>query len=137
MKYKNIRNVQKLNEEENAFLVMVDIDFDGTDSYESVEYCARQNGGGLCDNIIADILQNKITGKISNFKYPTKDEIKEEKIQSIKYQRNMLLTTSDWTQLPDVPKSTKLKWASYRQQLRDITNQLEFPDNVVWPTQPK
>lgn len=56
----------------------------------------------------------------------------------IRSQRNSLLADCDWTQLPDVDLSTEQKsaWASYRQQLRDITTQFEDPGNVVWPIEP-
>lgn len=49
--------------------------------------------------------------------------------------RTQLLVNSDWTQLPDVPLSAekKAQWATYRQALRDITNQSGFPDNINWP----
>ena len=49
--------------------------------------------------------------------------------------RSRLLASSDWTQLPDVPLSTKEAWAAYRQALRDITNQTD-PFNIVWPVAP-
>ncbi len=54
---------------------------------------------------------------------------------AVRVQRNILLAASDWTQLPDVPLSTKSTWAAYRQALRDITNQ---PDQLAieWPIQP-
>jgi hypothetical protein len=55
----------------------------------------------------------------------------------IKQQRNQALLQSDWTQLPDVPLETKAAWATYRQELRDITEQPGFPDNVIWPTPPQ
>jgi len=51
--------------------------------------------------------------------------------------RGELLLSSDWTQLPDVPEATKLKYQSYRQQLRDITLQENYPVDVVWPTIPE
>lgn len=51
--------------------------------------------------------------------------------------RATLLMQSDWTQLPDVPLSTKEAWATYRQVLRDITDQPGFPENVVWPVPPQ
>lgn len=55
---------------------------------------------------------------------------------SIILQRNALLRESDWTQLPDVPLSTKEAWATYRQALRDITQQAD-PFNITWPTPPQ
>jgi hypothetical protein len=53
----------------------------------------------------------------------------------VREQRNQLLQESDWTQLPDVPLSTKESWATYRQQLRDVTTQPD-PFNITWPTAP-
>lgn len=50
----------------------------------------------------------------------------------VRAKRNALLSASDWTQLPDVPLATKETWATYRQALRDITNQAD-PFNIVWP----
>jgi hypothetical protein len=50
--------------------------------------------------------------------------------------RNKKLADTDWTQLPDVPLETKTEWATYRQELRDITDQPD-PFNIVWPTPPQ
>ena len=52
-------------------------------------------------------------------------------------QRNQLLVETDWTQLGDIPAVTKMKWKEYRQQLRDITDQVEYPLNVIWPDKPE
>lgn len=57
--------------------------------------------------------------------------------KSVRAKRQSLLTASDWTQLPDVPLETKALWATYRQALRDITDQTGFPFDVVWPESPK
>lgn len=51
-------------------------------------------------------------------------------------QRNNLLAASDWTQLPDVPEALKSAWVEYRQALRDITQQSNFPSIIQWPTEP-
>lgn len=59
----------------------------------------------------------------------------DREAQEVKQKRNHLLQISDWTQLPDSPVD-KLLWATYRQLLRDIPQQLEFPFNVVWPPTP-
>jgi hypothetical protein len=54
---------------------------------------------------------------------------------SIRSVRWGLLVASDWTQLPDVPLATKEAWATYRQALRDVTDQPD-PFNIVWPVAP-
>jgi len=59
-------------------------------------------------------------------------------------QRDKLLLECDWTQLTDSPfDAAKIaEWVTYRQQLRDIPQQVDEngdaidPDAVVWPTKP-
>lgn len=52
--------------------------------------------------------------------------------------RNGLLSSSDWTQLPDAQLNTQEKqlWAEYRQLLREVPQQSGFPTNVAWPLSP-
>lgn len=73
------------------------------------------------------------------FDYETKNWVQDIPAQEalVKNQRNILLSESDWTQLPDVPLETKQAWATYRQALRDITSQEGYPFNVIWPTKPE
>jgi hypothetical protein len=61
----------------------------------------------------------------------------EQQWSNIRAQRNHRLTACDWTQLPDAPLTdTKAaNWGSYRQALRDITNQSD-PFNIEWPVPP-
>lgn len=49
--------------------------------------------------------------------------------------RNTLLAASDWTQVADAPVD-QAAWATYRQELRDITAQAGFPENISWPVAP-
>lgn len=53
---------------------------------------------------------------------------------SIRAERNKKLADCDWTQLPDAPVDAAA-WATYRQELRDITTQTD-PFNITWPTEP-
>lgn len=55
---------------------------------------------------------------------------------SARSRRSQLLAACDWTQMPDVPLETKAAWQSYRQALRDITEQPGYPVEVEWPVQP-
>ena len=49
--------------------------------------------------------------------------------------RNEKLRECDWTQLSDAPVD-KTVWATYRQQLRDVTLQAGFPWVINWPDAP-
>jgi hypothetical protein len=79
--------------------------------------------------------------KYSIFDYTTKQWVLDENqaISDVVQKRNTLLYASDWTQIPNNPLSVALQaeWATYRQELRDISKQSGYPFNVIWPTPPK
>ena len=54
---------------------------------------------------------------------------------AVRAERDALLKATDWTQLPDVPPSTRALWTDYRQALRDVPEQAD-PFNIVWPVAP-
>ena len=74
------------------------------------------------------------------FDYNTKQWFDTRTVETqwrvIRAERKLRLTATDWTQLPDVPEATRLKWQVYRQALRDITNQPD-PFTIVFPTMPE
>lgn len=60
---------------------------------------------------------------------------------TVRGQRNALLSESDWTQISDSPlsDSKKTEWATYRQTLRDIPtaqSTVTDIDNITWPSEP-
>lgn len=59
--------------------------------------------------------------------------------KNIRTQRNQLLLECDWTQVLDAPidEATREAYRAYRQELRDITEQPGFPENVIWPKKPE
>ena len=59
-----------------------------------------------------------------------------EQAKAVRDDSNKRLSDCDWTQLPDNPLANKADWATYRQQLRDVTSQTGFPWEVTWPTEP-
>jgi hypothetical protein len=67
----------------------------------------------------------------------TQDEIDAEtdgQAAQVRSERNAKLAASDWTQLAD-STADKAAWATYRQALRDVTEQ-SGPWTIEWPTQP-
>ena len=52
--------------------------------------------------------------------------------------RNALIAESDWTQGRDVVLSNDTEWKTYRQALRDITKNSNWPElsDSDWPTKP-
>lgn len=69
---------------------------------------------------------------------PIKSQTQQDidSVAAVRYQRYILLSQTDWTQLPDSPLSGQEKedFKIYRQALRDITKD---SDNIVWPTLPE
>jgi len=59
----------------------------------------------------------------------------DRKAAEVRAERNTKLAATDWTQIVDAT-ADKQAWATYRQALRNISMQAEFPNNVTWPTQP-
>lgn len=51
----------------------------------------------------------------------------------VRIERDRKLAETDWRASSDLTLSTE--WATYRQALRDITNQSD-PNNVTWPSVP-
>ena len=59
-----------------------------------------------------------------------------EQAKAVRQSRTTMLKDSDWTQIAD-STADKAAWATYRQQLRDITAQSGFPWTITWPSQPE
>lgn len=71
----------------------------------------------------------------------TPDEINQrilDKEKAIRAERDLLLQESDWVVVKSSEKGLDIpvEWQTYRQALRDITDQTGFPYSVVWPTKP-
>ena len=67
-------------------------------------------------------------------------EVKEEyNLLFLRQKRNLLLQESDWTRMDDngLSESAKESWATYRQSLRDITDNATSLNDVTWPTKPE
>ena len=75
--------------------------------------------------------QNYIVSELPTEEATTKAD---EQWGRIRIERNAKLIASDWTQVADAPVDAA-EWATYRQALRDITNQTN-PFNIVWPAVP-
>lgn len=59
----------------------------------------------------------------------------EEKASAIRQRRDALLSATDYRMMPDYPMSDAERDAlkAYRQALRDVPEQPDFPNSVVWP----
>ncbi len=57
----------------------------------------------------------------------------------VRNRRDYLVSKTDFTQMPDSPLTAEQKqaFADYRQALRDLPQQFDNPDDVVWPQKPE
>lgn len=76
------------------------------------------------------------TWEIVDLSDEEKAYVKQKKADEYKVKRDQELVKSDFTQIADVLLLNKSEWATYRQQLRDLPQQPNFPENVVWPRVP-
>lgn len=62
----------------------------------------------------------------------------DEKWAAIKRVRNELLALCDWTQVSDVALTIdeKAAWADYRQAIRNIPQDYDTPESVIFPEAP-
>ena len=67
--------------------------------------------------------------------YTVDNKPQDQAEDAVRNQRNRLLSETDWMALSD--NTMTPEWASYRQALRDITEQTGFPFSVIWPTKPE
>lgn len=79
-----------------------------------------------------------VEGELLTFKKKRWAENPEAVKASLRPERNRLLAESDWTQLNDSPISEdKLAaWAAYRQDLRDLTDDIDENGEVEFPVKP-
>ena len=56
-------------------------------------------------------------------------------LNRLRTRRNVLLSSSDWTQLPDTAVDRNA-WTQYRQALRDLPANTTDLENPVWPCVP-
>lgn len=88
----------------------------------------------MCSGMIFDGIDDegniKVKAKVLSF---------EHTIRYIRKTRDSLLKKSDWVLGPDSPvtKEKQAEWVTYRQHLRDVTENLtEQNQTVVWPIKP-
>jgi len=65
--------------------------------------------------------------------------IAEQPAKEARAKRDRLLTESDWVTIRATDTGTPVptEWQTYRQALRDITEQTGFPENIDWPEKPE
>ena len=81
-------------------------------------------------------IEEEISNSFDKYLNIAKNNEENELAAEIRKQRDVLLNNTDWTQMTDsaLNENQKERYRIYRQALRDIPEQENFPYDVVWPT---
>lgn len=96
----------------------------------------KQETQGLVEEFFYD---DSMVQQYLNLWADTKEQVVEpDKELEYRRYRNQLLAECDWTQLGDnnFTEEQKADWVQYREALRNVPQQAEYPENVVWPDMP-
>lgn len=79
-----------------------------------------------------------VEGELISFKAKHWMEDPEAVKASLRPERDRLLAASDWTQLNDttLPEEAIAAWAAYRQDLRNLTDEIDENGEVDFPEKP-
>lgn len=91
----------------------------------------------IVDGVLVNMTQEEIDARLAEeaeFEAGRADR----EAASVRDSRDRLLQESDWIVAKSYERGEPVPadWVSYRQALRDITTQVNFPYSVVWPTKP-
>ena len=78
----------------------------------------------------------ELTDEFRSSLLATEEYRKKRAWKIIRERRDFRLKETDWTQVADVPDGIKTKAKEYRKKLRDIPQDFDNPDEVVWPEKP-
>lgn len=82
------------------------------------------------------IFTKQSSGWVGEWHVVTEESEEAQRLANLRRaQRDQMLAACDWTQVSDAPVN-KVAWATYRQALRDITEQAGFPSQINWPQKP-
>lgn len=103
----------------------------------------------IVDGVVTDYTEEQLLAKSSTpygyvWDNPTMTAVKhldDADISTVlaaqaRAKRNKMLTDCDWTATADQADAKKALYQPYRQALRDITSQADFPYAINWPKKP-
>jgi hypothetical protein len=103
--------------------------------YSQQDGVEQINGQWYTKYILGPVFTDNENGTAAENEAAYKAAKDAEQAERVRDDRTKRLADCDWTQLADSPVD-KTVWATYRQELRDITKADGFPWTMVWPVKP-
>jgi hypothetical protein len=103
---------------------------------DAVEITKEQHASLLDGQALGLVIVADPTGK--PVLAPQPEPTDEELAARHRAKRDRLLAESDWVVIKaaELDEPVPGPWSAYRQALRDITEQEDFPQSVTWPEKP-
>jgi hypothetical protein len=120
--------------------ILCEIKFKGCSNF--VQFYANKNGRNEFSRNMWTSLNAEEYGEptFPPSEYRTLPKEQEELEEEVIAKRNQLLVESDWTDSAGgqarLSSEEQTAWATYRQALRDITDQVGYPFDPEWPVKP-
>jgi len=103
--------------------------------YSQRDGVVRINGQWFTHYIAGPVFTSNSKETAAKQEAAYRQQLDDEQAKRVRTDRNKRLADCDWTQLPDAPVDASA-WATYRQDLRDVSAQPSFPWDISWPEQP-
>ena len=89
-------------------------------------------------DMFADTTEDGVTTTKAEHEAAYQADLDAKAAESVRTQRDAKLEESDWMVIRSAETGVALptEWATYRQALRDITDQIGFPNEINWPVEP-
>jgi hypothetical protein len=89
-------------------------------------------------DMFADTTEDGVTTTKAEQEAAYQANLDAKAAESVRTQRDAKLEESDWMVIRSAETGVALptEWATYRQALRDITDQIGFPNEINWPVEP-
>ena len=102
---------------------------------DGVQLAAHQNEDDACSglNWLDEDIDEPSQADVDGWR---DDAIEAYKWVDVRAQRDKLLVSSDYVMMEDFPMEDKSDWEVYRQALRDIPQDFDDADDVVYPEEP-
>ena len=99
-------------------------------------FCTNEWRDSATEVLLMSIIHDIQTGQSVEIQDPpaTQENIDAAQADFVRMMRSVKLSETDWWAMSD--RTMTPEQAAYRQALRDITDQVGFPHDVVWPDMP-